>query len=194
MNRKPVYSLMTLALLLAAFCVAPIKETRADGFYLGALLGGEFAGGDAYSGRDPRFAFGFEMGGPYFALPITLSFGQEVMIVGFKPRVHYALDLFDQLPNLSIIPGVGPTLNYVRNTDSYGAANVDANLIELGFGFGLEARYAFDNQLYVSFAPVNVDINFWRKVWIDSSIGGLSGTNSDIGYTFTVLAGVGYNF
>ena len=191
-----------LCLVLAITLVSSVRAFAAEAApstpptsYVNFEVGGDIsAGGSAYSGRDPRFQFQLEAGGKYGAFPVSVSFGQSLTIVGVKPRVHYLFAPVASLPGLRMGPGLGAVLNYAHGSGPSPLGAATMNLIEFGAQIGVYVRYNLTDHLHVQFVPAAVDINFWRKAWINATFGGGSGSSSDIGVILNILAGVGLNF
>ena len=193
--------LLYVFLVLATVSLLQSVEAREKvsiahlGSALGLNFGGDFAFGDAYTSRDPRFQFGLDYNQTFFAAPILFSFGQEIFILGFKPRLRVPVDI-GAAPGLSIITGVGPVLNYWNGGDEALGYTIDVDVVELGAQVGFEVRYDFEDMpLYFSLTPLAIDMNFWRYVWVDTNFAGSeSESNSDFGMVYNLLLGMGFRF
>jgi hypothetical protein len=161
------------------------------GSYLNMSVGGEFfTSGNFYKGTNTRFQVQFEPGGKMFAFPINISFGQSIFMAGMKPRLQYFFAPVSSLPNLWVGPGAGFVVNYWKLSGGSGSTG---HIIELGIEAEAQLQYRF-GMFHVSFTPVALDMNFWRKIVVDAGILSGVGTNKDFCTTYSVMAGAGINF
>ncbi|MFH1018581.1 MAG: hypothetical protein V1798_10445 [Pseudomonadota bacterium] len=176
-----------------------ISAERTFGPYLNVGAGGDIAlGGAAYtetagipgSGRTARFQFQAEGGTQYFALPVSLSYRQGVLILGAKPRVQYFLALIPGQPNLFLTPGLGFVANYWHvNADGLNPAT---NVFELGAQASIQIQYRLNRKLHFQLTPIALDFNFWRH--FDQTQFGGPGNSTLFGLIYNVLLSFGYNF
>jgi hypothetical protein len=137
-------------------------------------------------GFDPRFSVGIEFGREHSATPITVSFGQDTYLVGFKPRFQWAFRPFSFLKGLALIPGVGPVINY-WNIDAGGGTT---HQIEIGVQPSLRLRYDVTSWLNVMVVPFEMDFNLYRYAWAP----GDDGDNADLQIFYNVGAAVGFSY
>ena len=164
------------------------------GPYVAASVGGDIeAGGDAYTDRDPRFSFKAEAGMGLFALPVTFSSGQDVLIVGAKPRLQYFFGI-PALDGVEIAPAAGATINYWNSSVGFFGQNVDIDVLELGVNLGAIIRYELLELFFIQLEPVNLDFNFFRKIWVGSGGQSVSDTNSKLGVVWSLYLGAGFGF
>ena len=152
-------------------------------------LGGDIAA-DGYTGRDPRFEIQLEAGYDYVGFPVSVSFGEDVILVGVKPRIQCWVTPSKQEPKLSIAPGLGPVFNYWHGDNGFATADA----YEIGMQISAQVHYQITDQFFVNFTPVELDFNFWRHY--SANLGGLSGSRSstDLGIVYTLLVSGGVNF
>jgi hypothetical protein len=197
-------------LTLGVFCVFTLQnqvleasdnygsEKDPVGFYLNAGLLGDFVlkGYDsAVVERDPRIGYQVEIGGEFFAIPVSFSRGQGVDIYSVKPRLQYLFPFTKYF--LSAGPGLGITYNYWTSDVGLNDTNFSVTAHELGAQPSLQIMIRPIRNLNILITPAAVDFNFWRLVEADSSIRGLgnfSTTNSDMGVVYTAGASVGLSF
>lgn len=175
-------------------CLATDLTFAKTGPSLGIVVGGDFATtGTIYSDRDPRFQFGLNLNFTNFAFPVTISFGQDVLILGTKPSLKLPLAI-TSLEGLSIAPGLGFVFNWWHYTGSY---DIDADVIEIGPEFYTQIRYDLHDQpFYFAFTPLCLDFNVWRYLWGSDSYGNgsTSTSNTDFGIIYNLLAEFGVKF
>ncbi|MFH1263637.1 MAG: hypothetical protein V1495_09390 [Pseudomonadota bacterium] len=198
MKKLPLFlAILSLGLVLStgrsfaqgATTVAP--EAGSFGSYIDGNVGALFcASGAACTGRDARFQIQFEPGSRFFAFPLSISFGQKIFMAGIKPRFQYFIAPISALEKLWIGPGVGLVVNYQKLS----ATGSTGHVIELGMQFNLALQYKITKSLHVSFTPMALDYDFWRKYFVDAGPLSATGTDSKKGIVYGILGGVGFSY
>lgn len=137
-----------------------------DDAYFHIFSGGEFKTSGDYD-FDPRFQFGFEGGMQYVSLPISFSYGQDIWMIGLKPRVQYLFQPIPEMPNLRVAPGIGPVLNFWSGEE----AGIELTAVEFGAQISGHIQYVINETFQVFFTPVAFDLDFYRHITIDTPIG-----------------------
>lgn len=170
---------------------AVVTGSEPFGSYIDGNVGALFcASGTACKGRDTRFQIQFEPGSRFFAFPLSISFGQNIFMAGVKPRFQYFFNPISALDKLWIGPGVGFVMNYQK----WSATGATGHVIELGIQANLALQYKITKSLHVSFTPMALDYDFWRKYFIDAGALSTKGSDSEKGIVYGLLGGVGFTY
>jgi hypothetical protein len=157
-------------------------------FGFGGLIG---MSNKAAQGKNSRFAIQFEPGSKTFAFPVSLSFGQNAFNVSGKPRFQYFFAPVSSLPNLFVAPGVGLVINYFKVADAFVGTD---HTIELGVQISANVQYRIGSMFNVMLTPVAMDLDFWRKFFVDAGAASASGSSSKLGMVYGIMASAGLNF
>lgn len=161
-----------------------------DDAYFHLTLGGDFAMAE-YGSRDPRFVFGFDTGNQFLSLPVSFSYGQELWIIGAKPRVQYLMAPLAQYPNIRFGPGFGPVFNF-WNADVGGTS---VKVFELGAQLSGHIQFVLNDTFSIMFSPIMVDLNFWRHASADiGGLGSFSDSETHLRVIYSAVLGVGLVF
>jgi len=174
---------------------APVVEKHPVGFYLNAGVFGDFAlkGYDIpLVSRDERVGFQLEIGGAYFAIPVSFSSGQEVDIIGIKPRFQYLVPITESV--LSAGPGIGFVYNYWKSDFGTSGANVSAEVHEFGAQPSLQIMIRPIPFLNVLITPAAFDFNFYRDAKVKTRLVNFSTSDEDLGIVYSAGASVGFSF
>src|SRR5665213_739008 len=166
------------------------SELPASTFYVGVGIGAELPLNGSYNAtlikRDPRADFKLEIGTSAFALPIHYSYGQNVTIVGAKPRFQFLFPVLS--PRLLIGPGVGGVLNYWHSGFNVLGASLASNVVEVGAQGSLQAVIRPVGPFVIFITPIALDFNFYRKAWVSKDerrVGNFSTTNDGLGIIYS---------
>lgn len=195
-----------MAAVSAFFLISNITTEAADyaddnvpvGFYINAGVLGDMAisGYDsALIKRDPRLGYQVEVGGAFFAVPVSFSQGQNVEIYGIKPRLQYLFPFTEYL--LSAGPGLGATYNYWKSDIGLSGTDFEVTVHELGIQPSFQIMVRPWRNLNLLITPVAIDFNFWRQVHADTGvrgIGNFSASNKDTGVVYSAGASLGVSF
>lgn len=178
--------------LIAALTISSVhaqEEATVRPYYFDFGLGGHFPMN--YDDLDPRFLLQLEGGGKYIAVPVTLSFGQDIIMAGIKFKGQYWIQPVPELPKLLVSPGFGPLFNYWN----YDKSGVTVNVYEFGLQFSGQVRYQVLPSFHFSFMPIALDMNFWRHGDLSvSGLGSASDSNSDFKMVYSIVFGAGIDF
>ncbi len=168
------------------------------GLYLNVGVFGDFrldGYESAFVSRDPRAGYQIEMGTPLFALPISFSTGQNVDIIGIKPRLQYLIPIGSTYVQAG--PGIGFVYNYWTSDLGLSGTDFEVTVHEFGAQPSLQIMIRPLPFMNLLVTPIAVDFNFKRNVEADAGIKGLgnfSTTNDDLGIIYSGGASVGFNF
>lgn len=204
MNFKKSFAIQSLAAFGLSIGLASAQTNTSEdkntvGFYLNAGAMGDFnmRGYDSsLLKRDPRVAYQLEMGGAFFAIPVSFSTGQNVDIYAVKPRVQVLYPMAGGA--FSVGPGLGFVYNYWKSevVDILNAGS-DVTVHEIGFQPSLQIMIRPVPVFNILITPIAMDVNFWRKVSLNTgfeNIGNFSTNNERVGIIYSAGASVGFSF
>lgn len=200
-NRASMKPGFNLGLALAAFLASVMLANRPAHAqlwspYFSFGVGGDFKiGGGPYDNRDPRFQFQLEGGTRFFAFPVSFSKGQDILILGFKPRAQYLFAPFRGLENFEMGPGFGLVLNYWHaDAGLFVPGSFDIEVLEIGNQISFHFRYQLHPNFHIHFMPIALDINYWRRTWIDGPTISAADSKVEAGVIYNFLLSLGFNF
>jgi hypothetical protein len=176
------------SLLVSFFAFFTISFLPLHAAYVDFGVGGDFEM-SGYNNRDPRFMLEAEVGSTFLALPVSVSWGQNLMIVGVKPRLQVWISV-PGLSNFSVAPGVAPIFNYWHAD----IGSVSLNVYEIGAQLSGRVRYEFLPGFHFTIVPVAIDMNFWRHATADTGSVSASASSTKFGMIYSTLLSLGVGF
>lgn len=196
-----ILSVCSVSLISFAVSAAPAEQwynkssSGVKDTYAGFGIGGEFYAGDAYDDTDPRFRLQFEGAWKTWSFPLSLSFGDDAVVVGMNPRYQYWFHPFKgDFAKLGIAPAVGPTFGYT----SYESGGLGYDAIDIGLGVSGVMKYDINRDFSVMFTPIGMNFSFFRALWYNSNMALFAGkdddTSTDFGFVYAITLAGAYNF
>jgi hypothetical protein len=138
-----------------------------------------------------RWVIQTEIGDEGFGFPVNLSFGDNLLILGLKPRAQTWFAPFQDAP-VSVAMGVGPVINFSRFAANEGGFDINAKGIALGVQPSIQIKYQISSSIHLKAMPIAFDFMFWRYSKIKFAGQTLSRNNTSLDIVYQTMLSLSF--